>query len=494
MLKYNFSPAKVVLINTSFLYIKMIITTLLSLYTTRLILKILGVDDFGLYNLLAGVITLLSFLNAALMQASQRFLSVYIGRNNTEDVKEVFNASFFLHVLFALIIFFLLEIAELFLFDGLLNIPIKKMYIAKYVYQLMVATMVVTVITTPFNAIINAKEDLWFFAVVEVLIAILKLLAVFFLCSILAITLIGLLLKLLWSYKLYPESHLNIVKHYKPAILKEIVTFSGWNTLGALAQVGRTQGTAVVLNTYGGVILNAAYGISNQVNSLLVYCSQMMTTSIAPQIMKAKGEGNIAKMVYLSVLSSKLSFYLSSLFAIPIIIELPFILNVWLGDIPDYVIPFCYYTMIIFMILQLYPGLVRLLQADGHIKYWQICNTFFLLMPIPVGGFLLNRGYLVYSLFYVMIIAQCLTFLSTLLYCKIYVKLKIVVYLVNVVFKPIIILFFSYFVCSALKTIEYEYIRCLLIFILNAIIISLYFYYVILNKEERGRLRIIWRR
>lgn len=501
------NPAKRILLNTSFLYTKVVITTLLSLYTTRLILQILGVEDFGLYNLIAGVITLLSFLNAALMQASQRFLSVYMGKNESVETKKVFTASILLHVLFSLFIALILEILGFFIFDGYLNIPVNKQDVAYCIYQIMILSTVLTVIGTPYNAIINAKEDLWFFAIVEVVLAMLKLLAVLLLrlfqqdlliiysISILLITLIGVLIKFLWAFKLYPEVHIKLNDFRKNSFVKAMYAFCGWNVLGSMAQVGRTQGTAVVLNAFGGVLLNAAYGISNQVNSLLVYFSQMMTASIAPQIMKAKGEQNIEKMIYLSITASKLSFFLSLIFAVPLIIKLPFILRIWLGNIPDYAEDFCYYTMCIFLILQLYPGLVRLLQADGHIKYWQITNTIFLLLPIPIGSFLLSLGFSIFSLFYIMIIAQGLTFLSTLFFAQKYVGLQIMQYLLKVVVKPILFGFISYVVCCRLDFfISNDYIQCILVGILNLALLVFMYYNFLLSEKERIAIKKMWRK
>lgn len=483
----------------------MIITTLISLYTTRLVLKILGVDDFGLYNLLAGVIALLSFLNAAMMQATQRFLSVHLGKKDIENVRTIFNNSIVLHLFFACIIVFLLEVSTSFLFSGGLNIPFDKIDVAKHIYQLMILMVVITIMGSPYNAVINAREDLWFFAIIEIVITFLKLIStwglfffhkdqlVLYTYFILGITLLGVFFKIIWSYKQYPEVRFSVF-YVKKTVMKEMLFFCGWNTLGAMAQVGRTQGTAIVLNTFGGIVLNAAYGISNQVNSLLIYFSQMMTTSIAPQIMKAKGEGDISKMIYLSVLTSKLSFYLSSLFAVPIMIELPFILRLWLRDIPEYTISFCYYTMFIFLLLQLYPGLVRLLQADGHIKYWQIFNTTFLLLPIPLGSYLFYQGHSIYILFNVMIIFQCLTFVSTLFFCKKYINLDVSEYLLSVVLKPVLILWASYFICSQFKFIYNEYMRFILIGIFSSCILTGLFYYVVLNRIEKEKVRQILNR
>ena len=481
----------------------MIVTTLLSLYTTRLILQILGVDDFGLYNLLAGIIVLLSFLNAAMMQVTQRFLSVHMGRDNIESVKMIFNNGIVLHLFFACVIVVVLEIGTLFLFNNGLNIPFNRVGIAKHIYQLMILMVVITIISAPYNAVINAREDLWFFAIVEVIVSIFKLFSTLFLCYfetnylalytyfMLIATLLGAGIKIFWSYRQYPEVRLNIFRYCKKSTIKDMLSFCGWNTLGAMGQVGRTQGTAIVLNTFGGVAINAAYGIANQVNSLLVYFSQMMTTSIAPQIMKAKGENDVKKMLYLSVLTSKLSFYLSSLFAVPIVLELPFILHLWLGEVPEYTIPFCYYIMCIFLLLQLYPGLIRLLQADGHIKYLQIFISFFLLLPIPLGSILLYKNYSIYTLFDIMVIAQIATLISTLFLSKKYVGLNVLRYLLDVILKPILILGISFALCKQFCFVHNEYVRCVLIMLLNICVLTGLFYHFVLDSTEQKKVKTI---
>jgi O-antigen/teichoic acid export membrane protein len=488
------------MINTSFLYLKMIITTILSLYTTRIVLDILGVEDYGIYSLIAGVVTMISFLNGALMLSTQRYLSVFLGEGNQQQMKVVFNTSFAIHVIIAFLFFLLLEIIGFFLFDGFLKISPDKIGAAKIVYQIMVLSMLITIIGIPYNAAINAREELWFFAIVEVLAAILKLLAafllyyvqwdalIFYAYSLGIITFINVFLKYLWSKKRYEEARLSLRRYFSKKMWREIIGFLGWNTFGAVTQVGRTQGIAVVLNYFGGVVLNAAYGITNQVNSLLVYFSQIMTSAISPQIMKSKGEGNVNKMIYLSVLSSKLSFFLSAIIAVPLLIELPSILRIWLKNVPENTLSFCYYTMWIFLVMQLYPGLVRLLQADGRIKWFQIVSSILLLVPIPLGCVFFYWGFPLTSIFVLMIIAQLFTMIYSLICCKRYVGLRIQSYLLHVVLKPLISLFLALFICSRLTFTENIYVRLLMIVVVSGVFQGAFFYVLMLSPTERKKI------
>ena len=394
-----------IIFNTVVLYTKVIITTLVSLYLTRVVLGVLGVEDFGLYSLIAGVVSFMAFLNTALMTSTQRFISVAIGAADNSRVNRIFSASLLIHLLLALLVYAIIEILGLFIFDGVLNIPAGREAVAKVVYHLMAFTTVITIIGTPYNAAINSYEDMWYFAIVEIAASVLKLGVIFgfkvvniealvlYALWILGVTVVSFVAKYLWCKCRYRAlSPVSLSLKSNSDTIKEMSGFIGWNTVGSFAVLLRNQGVAVVINLFFSTVINAVYGIANQVSSQLSYFSQMLTTSITPQIMKSKGENNIERLLYLSVLTSKLSSFLSFIFAVPLIIEIDFVLKLWLGKVPQYADFYCMSTIAIFLIMQLYPGLNRAIQADGRIKWYNIWLTVILLSPILLSIVLFKMG------------------------------------------------------------------------------------------------------
>lgn len=420
--------ARRVMLNTIALYGKMIVTVVISLWLTRIVLNELGENDFGIYNLIAGIIALLSFINSALMTSSQRYMSVAMGKNSIGELRTIYSSSVLIHAGMSMALLLALEIMEPLLFNGFLNIDPSRIADAKIVYQIMIVTTIATVMGVPFNAEINANEDLWFFAIVETATVLLRIgiILVFQMCSgsplieyavyMMILTFINLGIKYLWCLIKYPECKRNDYSYAVNKLwIRQMLGFTGWNALGSLAIVGRNQGVAVLLNVFFGTAINAVYGIANQINSQLIYFSTMMTTSMTPQIMKSKGQGDYGRMMQLSVFTSKLAFFLSAVLAIPLIICLKDILILWLKNPPQYTYIFSVLTIIVFVILQLYPGLTRAIQAHGNIKFYQITTSVLLLLPIPVGAILYHFGYPNYTVLYVMIASQILQLFASVI-------------------------------------------------------------------------------
>ena len=429
-----------ILVNTVSLYIKLIVTIVINLLLVRIVLAKLGVDDYGIYTLIAGVVALLSFLNSALMSSAQRFLSVALGEGDMRQVKNIMSSSVIIHIVFGAILVLLFEIFELPLFHEVINVVPERISAARIVYQLMIISTVLTVIAVPYNALINAREDMWYFSIVEIIVAILKLFIIFlfehttydalilYTIWILVVTIIGILAKMIWCFVKYEESRGHLSIREKGAIFKSLLSFTGWNALGSLAQAGRNQGVALTINHFFGTAISAVFGIANQMDGNLVYFSQMLTAAVSPQIMKSYGQKDSKRMLMLSVFTSKMAFLLSGVIALPILIEMPFVLELWLKEVPDYTIEYCRLVLIVFLIMQLYPGLVRAIQATGDIKWYQIGQSVLLLLPIPLGVVIFNYGYINYSIVYLMVIAQVLMLIYTLIIARIKAGLDLKTY------------------------------------------------------------------
>lgn len=454
---------KSIVINTAALYVKIIIAGVVTLLSTRIALKLLGVDDFGLYNLIAGIIAMLSFLNGALLVSTQRFLSVAMGKGaSINELTKIFNSSLFIHICLSLLLVVTLLILKPIMFSCILNINPDSIHIAKRVYDIMVISSFVTILTVPYNAAINAHEEMWMFALIESLVALMKLAAAYALyitpynllitytvLMMLAIV-IGGIFKYAWCRYRYQETRIFINKMYNRELISQQIGFVGWNTLGSIAVLGRNQGIAVVLNMFFGTLLNAAYGVANQLNVLVSTFAATITTVFSPIIMKYKGQGDKEQMLYVASLSSKISFLLSSIMALPILLELDNILNIWLTEVPDYTLQITRGTIITFVIMQIYPGITRAIYAEGVIKWYQIVISVTILMIIPIGYFSFKLGASPVCIIYCMVIAQILVLVETLYFAYKLIGLDWRHFFIEVL-KSILVFVIVYILMSYLK-------------------------------------------
>lgn len=491
-----------VFVNTLALYAKIIINIIVSLYLTRVVLNALGVSDYGIYNLIAGTIAFLSFLNSALSASSQRFFSVLKGRNDIKALNEYYSSSVLIHFTLSVLFIVIFEIAYLFFFDGFFNIESNRIDAAKVVYQLTCVSMIVTVCGVPYTSIINANEDLVFFAVVESLSSIMKLgviglfkipginLLIAYAAWMALITIFGVVIKGYWCRRKYPECK-NVNYRYNKPILTRMLSFSGWNALGTFAMVCRSQGVAFVINIFWGTAINAVYGIANQVNGQLSYFSQMLTASFAPQIMKSAGERNFDKLRFLSIFSSKISFFMSAVLAIPMILSIDYILELWLKNVPQYTIEFCVLIIFVFLIMQLYPGIARAIMAVGNIKYYQISLSILQLIPIGGGILLYKLGFNSYSICYVMIAAQFLSLLATLYFSHLYYNLNLRKCFRFVVLSltgfALTIIAFKYFII-VMTDMWSPLWKFLFVTLVSMFFFSTYFFSFVLDKNEKQRI------
>lgn len=398
-----------IIMNTGILYSKMFISIGIALFSTRLILEALGVDDFGIFALIGGVIGALSFLNKAMATATQRYLSYNRGKGS-EAVAKVFNNALVLHILIGAIFVIMLEGAGIFLFDGFLNIPENRVSVAKFVYHCMVASTFFTVIAVPYDAIMNAKENMLAFALFSILESVLKLaialflyhtpadrLATYGLCM--ALMQLGCrTLKRIYSYKHYKETRVKI-KSIDKNLIKEMASYSGWITIESLSHIAKGEGIPIILNLFFGTGVNAAYGVSTQVRQNIGFFSEMIFKASNPQVMRNIGEGNIQKSINLSTTVCKFSFLLMALLSVPLILEAPYILSVWLKKVPENAVPFCQLVLGTNLIIMLARGLNFLIDGIGKIKVYRISLTIFNLLVFPIAYGLLHIGAPPYSVF-----------------------------------------------------------------------------------------------
>ncbi|MCK7558011.1 hypothetical protein MKQ70_24595 [Chitinophaga sedimenti] len=300
----------------------MLITIVISLYSTRLVLNALGANDFGIFNLISGVIAMLSFVNMAMTLSTQRYMSYSLGGGDDDQLKKVFNSSVLLHFVLGLLLVLIFEMVGIYMFGHVLNIPQDRVGAAQVIFHLMVVSAFFTVISVPYDAVINARENMMLVAITGILESLLKLgIAIYlqyaatdklvlFAAFSAGITVAMLLIKRFYCLARYEETRLRIRKYFSKDLLKEMFGYGGWNMFGAVSVVARNQGIAMILNVFFGTVVNAAYGIANQVNAQLSFFSVTMLQSLNPQIIKSEGRGDRERMLRLAMIASKFSFSL----------------------------------------------------------------------------------------------------------------------------------------------------------------------------------------
>lgn len=491
------TAANKVALNTIILYGKMLITMAVSLFSTRLVLNALGAADFGIFNLIAGVIALLSFLNVAMTVSTQRFLSYHQGIGNFEMQKKIFKNSWILHIIIGLFVVILLLSLTSFLFNGFLNIPENKVEIAKYIYYFMAISVFFSIISVPFTASLNAHENMLWIAIVNIIEAGIKLAIalsltwfvqserlVIYGVLIAGLSLITFLLYMLYCLKKYKECHISSFKVDMP-LIKELGVYAGWNMFGALCSLSRTQGLAVVLNIFWGTIINAAYGISNQVAGQVNFLSVTLQRALNPQIMKSEGMNDRFRMLKLSMMACKFGFFLLALIAVPCIFEMSSILSVWLKRVPEYTIIFCTLTLVGIMINQLTVGLQSAIQATGKIKIYQLTVGSVLLFNLPIAYFLLKKGYPVYFVLISYICVEIVASLLRLFFAMKIASLSVKTYLKRVLLKsiiPLLVLILVCFMVISFSDFEFRFIFTGM-FSTIGFVVSIYFFGLCVDEK-----------
>lgn len=418
--------------NTGILYIRMAITVFISLYATRLVLAALGVEDFGIFNVVGGAIAMLTFLNNAMTTATQRFMSYAEGEGNTEKQKNIFNVSMVLHLVTAVLVVLILEIAGYFLFNGILKIQPDRMEAAKMIYHFLVVSTFFTIVSVPYDAVINAHENMFMVAILGIIEAVIKLgIAIYItyatsdkliiyglLMAILSIFL--LILRQIYCHRKYNEVEINFRKYYSKPLFKEMTGFAGWSFLGASSSMIGFYGQGLVLNMFFGTLVNAAQGIANQISGQLGAFTSTLLKAITPMIVKSEGAGNRDLMLKATVVGSKLSFFLLLFFVIPFLVETEYILNIWLKNVPEYAVIFCRLFLIQNLISQMYNTLSTSITAIGKIKQIQIANSVFNVLNILIVYFLFKSGFTPEYNYYVFIILAIITLIINIYYINIY--------------------------------------------------------------------------
>jgi len=410
--------------NTALLYVRMLLTMFVSLYTSRVVLKVLGVDNFGIYNVVGGIVIMLSFLNSAMSSATQRYFSFQLGKKDYKQLKKIFSITVNIHFFIALLVVLLAETLGLWFLNSILNIPETRMVAANCVYQFSVATLFMTVVTVPYNAAIIAHERMNIYAYISIFEVLAKLVVVY-LIQVLdgdKLTIYATLLfpiatfvpAIYWFYckRNFQECSYSWV--WDRDKYKEILSYAGWNLWGNLAVVGFDQGINLLLNIFFGPTVNAARGVAYQVNSAISNFVSNFQLALNPQIFKSYAANKLEYMQRLVFQGSRLSYYLLLLLTLPVLFQTELILRWWLKVVPDYTVTFTQLILINALITSLSGSLITAAQATGRIRVYQSIVGGILLLNVPLSYIFLKSGSSPSSTMIIMIVINFLALIARL--------------------------------------------------------------------------------
>lgn len=471
------------------------------LYTSRLVLEALGVDNYGIYNLVGGIVALFTIINGAISVGSSRFLTFEIGKKDMERLKKTFSASFIIHVSVALVVLILAETIGLWFLNTQLVIPEDRMFAANCVYQFAVLSCVVSLTQVPYNAIVIAHERMNIYAYFSIYDVAIKLLMVFFLfyfSGVDILILYGALMcisSLIIAFLYYrycthnfKETSLEIVKD--KSYYQTMLSFSMWDIVGAFCVTGNAQGINVLINLFFGVSVNAARGLIGQVENGLSMFSRNFLTAVQPQLVKLYAENQIEKMLQLIFTSSKYSSLLFFLVAFPVVLDTNYILKLWLKEVPDYSVLFLRCSIVALFIRTFATPVVQAVHASGNIKWLNIyCGGTCVILTLPIIYLFYKAGYPPQYAYYVIISINVLCNYLELLTLKHEIKFSIWAYSVRVYLRSFLIVILTALPTLFIyQTMHESFIRLVVICIVHSLFLFILVYVLGIDRNMRGKI------
>lgn len=422
----------------------MLVIMVVNLYASRIILKQLGVEDFGIYNVVAGFVTMFSLISNALSTGITRYITYEIGTGNQTRLNQIFASSVTIQILLGFIIFILIELFGVWFLNNEMVIDDSRIVAANWVLQLSAITFWVNLISVPFNADIIAHEHMSMYAYITIAESLLKLFACFILSILpfdllisysVLLTIIAVFIRICYGFyckKHFEECSAKLTINKE--VIKELTSFSSWNMIGASSAILRDYGVNVLLNLFFGPVVNAARGIAMQVSVAVQSFSSSFVLAINPQITKSFASNNSEQSFQLVFWGAKLAFFLLFIIALPFLFETNFILGQWLGEYPEYTIVFVRLIIVYVLSESISYTMVTLMLATGNIKWYQIIVGGCQMLNLPISYVLLRMGYSPDSTFYVAIIIAVLCLLLRLIMLNRIVKFPVKLFFCNVIF------------------------------------------------------------
>lgn len=441
--------------NTLMLYVRMLFGMLVSLYTSRVVLNTLGVEDYGIYNVVGGFVAMFSIISSSLSASVSRFLTFELGKGDKKRLKEIFSTSLLIHAVLAGVIFILAESIGVWFLNTQMTIPEERLYAANWVFQASVVSFMFGLFSVPYNASIVSHERMNAFAYIGILDIVLRLLVILFIAytpwkfdrlivyAFLLVAISVFLQSIYWRYcrKHFEECKLEL--RFSKVCWKEMSAFAGWNFIGCTAGLLKDQGVNILLNLFIGPIVNAARGIANSVNAAVNAFAGNFMAALNPQIIKSYAAGDKEYMFLLVERGSRFSFYILLILALPILFEAEFILNLWLKQYPDHTANFVRLVLVLSLCDVISNTLINLQLATGKIRNYQIVVGGMLLMNFPLSYLCLQIGFPPESTYMVAIFISICCLLLRLLFLRRMAGLSVRRYLRNVCVNVLLVSFFA---------------------------------------------------
>ncbi|MEG9670770.1 MULTISPECIES: oligosaccharide flippase family protein [Serratia] len=494
------SKNKIIVKNSLFLAIRTVLAVIISFYTTRVVLQQLGASDYGLYSVVYGIVGFTVFLSSAMNESVQRFISISIGKNDVQELKNIVINSFLSYLILGAVFLAALLMARDYVVSNFLNIPAGSVEVAKKLYFLAVLAIFLSIMQTPLNALVIAHEKMSFYAYMSIFDVISKLIVSFLISIVsqnkLSTYAILLLISSLLVFIIYLSYCISKFKYslvggrVSLAIMKSISIFSFWNVFGNFAFICRTQGINITMNLFFSTTVNAAYALSSSVLNALSSLTQSLVMSIRPQIFKTYADGSIERHSGLIMIGSKYTFTLLFVLSMPILLCTDKVLALWLSSTPEFTATFIRFVLVVALIDSFSSSIIAGIQASGNIKVYQMVVGFFVFISLPLTYLIYSLGYPAYSAFLPLILTSLIN-----LNLRVYFLCKNSNFSASVYYRSVIIPC----ICAALLSLAINLllnsyvvyggvIKTLLMLGVHSLLSFFVFFIVVVSSKERTYL------
>lgn len=488
---------KRIALNTLFLYFRMIFLILIQLYSVPIILRSLGVEDYGIYNVVGGIVTMFTFVGGAMASGSQRFLAFALGRNDEDELRRVFDSTQTIYIVFAAILLIISELVGVWFLNYKMQIPESRIVAANWVFQFSVLSFVINLLAIPYNSAIIAHEKMSVFAYVSIADGLLKLLAAISLSWLkgdllvwyaLLICIISIIVRI--AYQVYCSISFVECKRFKllwdNKLGVSLLSYSGWNMIGSLALIARNQGLNIVINIFFGPILNAAHSLAQQVSGVISQLINNVYLATRPQITKLYAQENVTGMWKMVFRSSKWTYFLLMIISIPAILEMENLLTLWLHDVPEYTVIITQLLIVSIVIETMVNQVVGAFQAQNKIKKYQLFSSTILLLNIPISYFSLKVFSNPIIPYIITCILSVLYAISILYVGRSELNMDVIGYLKAVLLRVLLVTVLSFGIVALIFDLTSMSIARILLTCVETVIVSLVFIWVIgTEKDER---------
>ncbi|HHV38274.1 MAG TPA: oligosaccharide flippase family protein [Tepidimicrobium sp.] len=490
---------KLIAKNSLFLYIRLIATTIIGLLTSRYTISALGAESFGLFSVVGGVVSMMAFINTIMVATTYRFVAVELGKKDG-NVNKIFNTSLSIHIAIALIVVLLSITVGIYYISNYMNLPEGRLNDALYVFVIAIISTVMMIIGVPFQGFLVAKEKFSVTVPIEVFSKGLQLVLVILLNYLNGNRLIIYALFILIAHSINPlmyavYSYKAYFKEIRPKLYKdmkqylEMIKFSGWMAIGAGSSMLEHQGSALIINKFFGTLLNASFGIAGQVRTMVGMFTRSLSQAIVPQISKSYSGGNEKRSKRLVVFASKYSFLLMLIPLVPIMLEIDFMLNLWLTEVPKFTTSFVRIMLIQSLIQSLSSGIPTLIQASGKVAYFTIFTSIAILISLPLAFILYSIGFPPHSISYIYAFTALLNFIVTIYLLKFILKFDTGFFIKEVVARALLVLIVVSPAAIIPFVLREGWIRFFISAIVGELLLFAGIYFVGMEKNEKKMVR-----